>query len=336
MRVRKQIIGAALAAALGCAGAASAQQATPDQLAIAAGPQGSINYAISAGMAALATNHVGINTIAVAYAGTALALPLVQQGDPLIGVNTGPSVYQGFAGVGEFDRKHPALRLLSAGSSNNLAIAVKETSPIKTGADLRGKRVPAQWPAIPACHAHTTAMLANLGLSWDDVKPVPVTNVPTAARALADDRVDAHLCASPAIAALREVNATSPLRFISIDPAPEAMARARKVYQYNEKATLLKKGAMGWLPSDTWTLDYPWTLYANASLPDDIAYRFVKAVWEHNDELVKVHPIFRQWTQESMLNPEVGVPYHPGAVRFFKEKGVWTPAAEAAQKMPAR
>jgi TRAP transporter TAXI family solute receptor len=173
-------------------------------------------------------------------------------------------------------------------------------------------------------------------MTWSDVREVPVTNVPAAAKALGDDQADAHLCASPAIAALREVHVRTPLRFISIDPSPEAMARARKVYNYSEKAALLKKGAMGWLNDDTWMLDFPWVLFVNASLPDDVGYRIVKAIWEHQDELAAIHPTLAEWKHDRMVASDIGVPYHPGAVRLFKEKGAWTPAAEAAQNKPTR
>jgi TRAP-type uncharacterized transport system substrate-binding protein len=62
----------------------------------------------------------------------------------------------------------------------------------------------------------------------------------------------------------------------------------------------------------------------------------VKAIWEHNDELGKSHPILAAWKPARMVNPDVGVPYHPGAVRLFKEKGAWTPTAEAAQAKAAK
>jgi hypothetical protein len=269
--------------------------------------------------------------LAIAYAGSSLSLPLVQQGDPALGVNNAGIVYQGYVGVGEFDRPHPAMRLLSAGSQNTISIAVKEDSPIKTGADLRGKRIAAKYVALPTCHDHATAILANLGMTWDDVKQVPVTNIVTAAKALGDGQADAHLCASPAIAALREIHVRTPLRFISVDPSPEAMARAQKFFRYSEKAAFLKKGAMGWLPEDTYMLEFPWVLFGNANLSDDVAYRIMKAVWEHNDELGATHPILAAWTPETMVRADIGVPYHPGAIRLFKEKGAWTPAAEAAQ-----
>ena len=323
-----------VAAALGAwasAGAAFAQQAQPQQISIAAGPQGSINYTISVGIASLASKHAGVNVLAIAYAGSQLSLPLVEQGDPMLGVNNGGIVHQGLTGTGEFTRPHPALRLLSSGSPNTITIAVQADSAIKTGADIRGKRIAAKYVALPTCHDHTAAVLANLGMGWDDVKQVPVSNIVTASKALGDGQADAMLCASPAIAALREVHSKTPLRFISVDPSPAAMARAQKFFKYSEQAALLKKGAMGWLPDDTYMLEFPWVLFVNANLPEDTAYRIVKAMWEHNDELGTTHPILAGWKPARMVDADIGVPYHTGAVRLFKEKGAWTPAAEALQ-----
>ena len=314
----------------------SRAQALPESLPIAAGPQGSINYAIAAGIASVVARHTAMKSIVIPYAGTALSLPMVSQGDPPVSVNDGGSVYQAYVGERQFDRAYPNLRLLSIGSPNNLTTAVKEDSPIRTGADLRGKRVAAKFPALPSCEVHTEALLANFDLGWNDVRPVPVTNIVAAAQALATGQADALVCASPAIAALREVHIRTPLRFISVDPAPAAMERARKIYKYNEKAVLLKQGAMGWLPGDTWLVDFPWYMFSNAAISDDTAYAIVKAIWDYNDELGDIHPILKQWTRAGMATTDATIPFHPGAIRFYKEAGVWSAALDAAQKKTMR
>ena len=325
-----------LALALALMPAAASAQALPESLPFAAGPQGSINYAVAAGIASVVARHTPMTTTVIPYAGTALSLPAVSQGDPPVSVNDGGSVYHGYAGERQFDRAFPNLRLLSIGSSNNITTAVKDDSPIRTGADLKGKRITAKFPALPVCEIHTEALLANFGLGWNDVRPVPVTNIVAAAQALANNQADALVCASPAISALHEVHARSPLRFISIDPSPAAMERARRVFRYNERATELKKGAMGWLPNDTWMVDYPWYLYANAAVSDEAVYRIVKAIWDFNAELGEIHPILKQWTREGMATKDAAIPFHPGAVRFYKEKGVWTAAIEESQRKLTR
>lgn len=325
-----------IAFALALVPAVAAAETLPESLPFAAGPQGSINYAVAAGIASIVARHTPMQTVVIPYAGTALSLPAVSQGDPPVSVNDGGSVYHGYAGERQFDRAFPNLRLLSIGSPNNITIAVKDDSPIKTGADLKGKRIAAKYPALPVCEIHSEALLANLGLGWDDVRPVPVTNIVSAVQALTNGQADAMLCASPAIAALHEAHIRTPFRFISIDPSPAAMERARKIFRYNEHATLLKKGTMGWLPNDAWFVDYPWYLYSNAALSEEAAYRIVKAVWQFNDELGQIHPILKQWTRAGMATADAAIPYHPGAIRFYKEVGAWTAALDETQRKVAR
>ena len=58
----------------------------------------------------------------------------------------------------------------------------------------------------------------------------------------------------------------------------------------------------------------------------------LKAVWENTDKMLPVHPHFREWTHARAVDPDVTIPYHTGAIRFYKERGVWTPAMEQAQQ----
>ena len=109
-----------LALALALMPAAASAQALPESLPFAAGPQGSINYAVAAGIASVVARHTPMTTTVIPYAGTALSLPAVSQGDPPVSVNDGGSVYHGYAGERQFDRAFPNLRLLSIGSSNNI------------------------------------------------------------------------------------------------------------------------------------------------------------------------------------------------------------------------
>ena len=60
---------------------------------------------------------------------------------------------------------------------------------------------------------------------------------------------------------------------------------------------------------------------------DDI-YEVVKLLWEQISELGTVHPIFTRWTQETMTNPRVTIPFHEGTIRLLKEVGAWSPEHE--------
>jgi hypothetical protein len=317
------------ALAVSVASTVSAQEV---KLSLAAGPQGSVNYVLASGLGTVLSRHTKYRITVVPYQGTTTLLPSIADGRHDVGVNDAGSVYEGYNGVGQFKAPHKSLRLLSGGSVNHVAIAVLASSDIKSAKDLKGRKVTAVFAALPICKTHSNAILANVGLTWSDVRQVPVTNIVQAVQALADGRVDAMLCAAPAIAKFREVHAQTPLRFISIETDAEAMERARKFYRYTGKASVLRQGTYGWLPNEAAFLAYPWYLYANANLDNEVAQRILQIVWDHQKDLAATHPIFRGWTHKAMLTNEPQIPYHPGAVSFYKGKGLWTPAIDAEQK----
>jgi hypothetical protein len=59
-------------------------------------------------------------------------------------------------------------------------------------------------------------------------------------------------------------------------------------------------------------------------LSDEAAYQVVKAMWENCKDFAPIHVLLKDWTQERFVSREALIPYHPGAVRFYKEKRVWT------------
>ncbi|MEQ8516543.1 MAG: TAXI family TRAP transporter solute-binding subunit, partial [Chromatocurvus sp.] len=193
------------------------------KLSLAAGPQGSVNYVLASGFGTVISRYTKYRVTVVPYQGTTTLLPAISDGRHQAGVNDAGSVYEGFNGVGQFKTPHKSLRLLSSGSVNHIAIAVRADSDIKTAADLKGRKVTAVFAALPICKTHSNAILDNLGIKWSEVRQVPVTNIIQAAQSLADGRVDAMLCAAPAIAKFREIHARTPLRFIGIDASPAAM-----------------------------------------------------------------------------------------------------------------
>ena len=73
-------------------------------------------------------------------------------------------------------------------------------------------------------------------------------------------------------------------------------------------------------------------LVGRAGLAEEAVYQMVKALWENYKELAPIHPLLKGWTPDRFASKEARIPYHPGAVKFYMEKGAWTSEMEKLQR----
>ncbi len=93
-----------------------------------------------------------------------------------------------------------------------------------------------------------------------------------------------------------------------------------KDYPYLTKS-VIPGGAYKGVDTDTNTIAVQTVMICRTDIPDDVVYKLVKAVFEHKDELNEIHPSFKETTLENAT--PVIIPVHPGAVKYYKEKGVY-------------
>jgi len=321
-------IGVFLGALVGwaCGGMAAAQQ-PPDQsrLEILSLPAGSVANGVANAISAIVSKRSSLALLPVPQAGPQVSVPSMDRNEgafTLINVDDADRAYRGLKP--NYQQQYRSLRLVSVGYENRVSAIASVRSNVKTVQDIKGRRVASTFAAHQSCADLANALMANVGLKWEDVSPVPVQSAVAGVQALADGRVEVNSCAATGMGVVKEVNLRLPLRFISIDPSDEAIKRARQHFA-GVRAVLIKGGSTDGAPEDVYVFDYDFFLASHTKIGDEAVYAVTKAVWDNLGELEEINPVFKLWHQSRMANADVTLPYHPGAIKFYKEKGVWTP-----------
>src|ERR1051326_7740663 len=184
-----------LAAILLLTGIARAQP-LPKSIAIGSNPAGSLFYSLASGLAKVISEASPMQAQVQPYAGTSTFVPLFDSGELELGVVNAVDmgmVYQGQklkVGGGNPFPHVASSRLLMRGSPLRSSLIVRKDSPIKTIGDVKGKRVTGEYPAQLAVWYNVFGSLSNGGLTWSDVKVVPVPAVNEGVDALIQGRAD--------------------------------------------------------------------------------------------------------------------------------------------------
>lgn len=291
---------------------------------------GSLYNAIGTGIATVVSRHTPIIVRVQPYAGPPAWLPSMDSGETDMGVLTSADAVTSYKGVILYKKPYKNTRILVVGGALQLSFYVPKESPIETVADLKGKRIPADYPGTPIVKLSSTAALATAGLTYNDIVKVPVSDLQSGAQAFMEGRTDAgwHSVGSPAV---EEANARrGGVKFISLISTPEGAKKMADVYP-GSYPSVLKAGAATGVVKDTSLLTNDIYLVASKDFSDQAAYEVVKALWEYNQELGAAYPALKEWRPERMVSKDAFIPFHPGAVKFFKEKQLWNKEMEALQ-----
>lgn len=311
---------------------AAESKSLPRSVVIATHAVGSGFHADGSAVAKVVSERSPITMVVRPHPGPPAWLPAMNNGEIEFGVLVGSDGATAYKGTGAHRKAYPNIRLLITGSPLHVAFFAPVDSPIKATADLRGKRVPSSWAGLPIIHYTAGANLANGGLTWDDVVKVPIAELAENLRVFLEGRTDVfwHSVGAPAV---QEANARirGGVRIIPIAISPESLKR---MAEFNPGTFMmsLKKGSAVGILADTPVQTEDEYLLAPAQLPEEVAYAVLKVLWDNNEELRKVTPRMQAWTRERMTSSEAAVPYHPAAVKFFREKGVWSEQMDALQQ----
>jgi uncharacterized protein len=315
--------------------AAQAQQ-LPKSVGVGSNPPGSLFYSLASGLAKVISEASPMQAQVQPYAGTSTFVPLLDSGELDFGVVNAVDmgmVYQGqrlkIGGRNPFPHVASS-RLIMRGSPLRSSLIVRKDSPIKNIGDVKGKRVTGEYPAQLAVWYNVFGSLSNGGLTWNDVKVVPVPAVNEGVDALVQGRADVTTHAI-GTAKVKEADAAVGIRYISLDCSKQGEARIKKAVP-GYYLSVVKAGSSTGIVEDTCAYTYDIYLVGHKALPDAVVRNVLQAIWVNIEKLPQFHPGFGEWTKSRAVDSEVTLPYHPAAARYYKESGAWPAKIDEVQK----
>jgi hypothetical protein len=329
---RRQFIGATavtVALAPGLPAFAQAKRVT-----IGTNPAGSIYYSLGGGIAKVLTEKMGVQAIVQPYAGSSVALPLVNNGE--LTTSLASTLDSGAAYRGENDYQGKSmknLRSLVRIFSLPYTFTVRADSGLKTIADLKGKKVVMEFKALLGLKPMNEALIKAGGLQLSDITPVTVAGLKQGLDAVADKSADASAVAA-GIAMVQEMHASVPggVRYLNVtgpNATDEFMAATLP------GSSLMKLTPNPRMPEVTEPITigtYDVFLLVGAGLSDADAGKITNILVDNWTDLQKDYPALRAAKLEDLSRASNVVPYHPGAIAAYKAKNMWSGKNDTVQK----
>lgn len=253
-------------------------------------------------------------------ANTADYIPLVNAGEIEFGIANVVQLTYAVNGTGMSEgRPNENLQMVATLMPFRNAYIVRKDSDIQSVSDLAGKRVPVFADRALGDYV-TRGYFANADLGLDEADGVAVPNFPRMWSSFAEGSSDVSIVVVGA-GNSREFDASFGIRYLSFDNSPEALERMRE-YLPQTYLQEMPAGSVPGIDAPTHVNVFDYTFFAGADVSEDMVYDAVKALWEKEGDLLAGGPFWNGFAKENM-GKDVGLTYHPGAIKFYKEMGVW-------------
>lgn len=290
-----------------------ATTATAQDLRFGAGQQGSQNYGVNAAIAQELSERAGLDASVQSFGGATAFLPLLGSGDLDVAAVVMPDLGDAVRGKGPFEGlAQDQLRIIAPLLPSPVALMVAKDSGISSIADLKGRKVAWGLPAQASLQPYVLGVLANGGLTGDDVTKVPVTSVGAGVAALIDGKVDATLFALRAGKVVEADAALGGIAWLPLDDAPEAVARMQAVVPEAYVFPVSGDAGVVGIGSDTQVLAYDYVLVARAGLDDETVAKIATTLRDNAVEIAAKYKVLSALTPEA-LGRIYDLPHHPAA-----------------------
>jgi len=318
--MRKLIKVLAFAACALTAAPAMAQEKV--NLSIGTGGTGGVYYPLGGGMANVLSKYVpGMAATAEVTGGSVANLQLIGTGKPYIGLSMTDAALDAYRGVDKFKDKKVELRTLAILYPNRMHVVSIEGTGVNSMKDLKGKRVSTGSPGS-ATEVMAFRVIEAAGLDKDKDMKRERLGVAESVNAIKDKKIDAFFWVGGLpTAAVTDLAATPGVKIKMIDHA-ETVGPMNKKYGNLYVEDAIPKATYSGMAADNKQATVMNILVTHANMSDETAYNIVKTIFEKQPDLVAVHKEAANIKFENQKAAASPVPFHPGALKYFKEKGV--------------
>jgi len=303
--------------------------AWPEKMVWATVPAGTTGYLNSVGISQLITRELEVMTSVQPGTSAEESTMRVLDGRANLGWSNSVTGRDAYRATGVFEKQEKGkLRVLCG----NYIIAFEYFTLVASGIekfeDIRGKR----FMCVSAAKAGADLLTATLdayGMTRDDFVALPRLAPPQQVTALKDGTADiARFPGSPPIPLFQELATSRPMRLLSLDE--DKVKAVRQKYPIYLPCPI-PAGTYKGQDEDVLVLGFLGYTAVTKDFPEDLAYQILTVIWDNWEELKKIHSVFKNMTPElAVMDPTA--PYHAGAVKYYKEKGVWTAEYDSRQQ----
>ncbi|MDB5548520.1 MAG: C4-dicarboxylate transporter substrate-binding protein [Tardiphaga sp.] len=318
-KMTKISIAIALIASAGLTGAAIAQQKT---MSIGTGGTGGVYYPLGGAIANVLSKALP-NTQATAEVtgGSVDNLKLIASGQSEMAFSMADAASDAMKGEDKFKSGKVPLQTLLVVYPNRMHVVTVEGSGITTMADLKGKRVSTGSPG-GATEVMAFRVIEAAGLDKDKDMKRERLGVAESVNAIKDRKIDAFFWVGGVpTAAVTDLAATPGMKIKFIDHgdlAEKMNAKYGKLYT----AGTISKSIYPGMDKDNSNTEVWNIIVTGNKMSDEDAYNIVKTLVEKKADIVAVHKEAESFSLDNQRQDRSPVPFHPGALKYFKEKGI--------------
>lgn len=290
-------------------------------ISIGTGGTGGVYYPYGGGLAEIWTKHVkDVRAVAEVTGASVENIKLAHKGETVVGEVMGDVAFESYYGKGRFEGKPQNITAMFMMYQNVYHVVTLKKSGIGSLKELKGKRVSVGSPGS-GTEYKSNLVLSAVGVPYNSFNVKRLSFVENG-NALKDGTIDVGIWSvGPPTSSIMDLSTTHDIRIIPF--TKKEIDKVTSAYQYYSPSALAK-GMYKGVDKDVPTISVWNVVICTRTLPEDLVYNLVKAVFEHQDYLVKVYPGAKDTIPENTVKFSP-IPLHPGSVKYLKEKGLEIP-----------